>query len=319
MSTQLNTSVLPTLASSSVLGSLNISQYTARKKDKKTETEVIATNNAQSKKAASVYKNLFAECRELEAITSYAADCRVWFNHVTLPWDDNGARIIPTASYFDVMAEVGARTTKFNALVQAFIKVYSTEVSAKAFTLGSLFDRSEYPDISTVAQKFAFSVNVSPMPLAGDFRVDIANDTLTEMREQYEKASTARVAEAMTDAFMRLKNHAEKVRDRLRASLEFDPTKVKETEEYDADGKLIKLTVKTPRRPKLYESMLDNGLELCGIMSSLNVLNDPKLEDIRRELQRALTNADIESLRESTEAQESLKKKMDDLIDKFDF
>jgi len=52
-------------------------------------------------------------------------------------------------------------------------------------------------------------------------------------------------------------------------------------------------------------------------LKSLNVLDDPKLEEARRQLELSLENVDIKSLRESPELRESVKTKMNDLVDKF--
>ncbi len=69
--------------------------------------------------------------------------------------------------------------------------------------------------------------------------------------------------------------------------------------------------------PRLYASMLENALSLCGTLQALNILDDPQLEEARRQLQISLENIDIEALRESPELRDSVKVKMNDLIDKF--
>jgi hypothetical protein len=68
---------------------------------------------------------------------------------------------------------------------------------------------------------------------------------------------------------------------------------------------------------KLYQSMLDNALALCGTLESLNLLDDPDLEAARRALEQSLTDIDIVSLRKSPEVREAIKIKMQDLTDKF--
>ena len=100
--------------------------------------------------------------------------------------------------------------------------------------------------------------------------------------------------------------------------LEFDGA-VEEVKEYDDAGNVTKIEVKKKRRPKLHQSMIDNGLELCGLLSDLNVTNDPDLEAARMELEKALVHVDIDSLRESKEVQQATKKKMDDILSKFNF
>lgn len=309
---------LPSIASAAMLGSLNISVWEARKKDKETEQEVQVSKGARSKRAASVQKHLFAESPALEAIKALRGEARVWFNRVTLPWDDNGNRIITTKQYFEVMNDAAKFKQRFDDLVHIFVSVYPTEISKQAFEMGALFNRNEYPDVSEIAQKFAFNLNVSPLPMAGDFRVDIGNEALRELQERCEADTQVRLKQAVADAWGRVRTQVEWVRDRMVAVLEFDGA-VEEVKEYDDAGNVTKIEVKKKRRPKLHQSMIDNGLELCGLLSDLNVTNDPDLEAARMELEKALVHVDIDSLRESKEVQQSTKKKMDDILSKFNF
>lgn len=295
------------ITTAAMLGTLNMSVWEARKQDKKTAGEVAASKGARSKRAATVQKHLFAECPALEAIKSLRSEARVWFNTHTLPWDDNGRRMVTLASYVRVTDDVAKFEGRFNALVQAFLNMYSTEISKQAFEMGALFDRAEYPPVDEVAAKFRFSYCVEPLPDSGDFRVDIGNEAARMLSAQYEAAMQQRVAGAMADAWERVKTQVEWVQERMTAVLEFDP----DTAEVGEDGK-------KPRRPKLYDSMLENGMALTALLRDLNVANDPRLEEARRQLEAALSRVDIDSLRESTELQRHTLNAMNDIIGKFD-
>lgn len=302
---------LPTIASSAVIGSINISVYTGRKKDKGTEQEVQESKGARSRRAASVHKNLFAECAQLDAIIAHAAKARLWFNSVTLPWNDNGQRLIPTSAYFEISNDAQKYRAEFDKLVRAFVTAYSTEISKQAFALGAFFDRTEYLDVKDIASKFAFTITIQPVPLAGDFRVDVNNDLIAELQSQYEEDTKRCINEAMSDAWNRVRESVEHIRDRMTAVMEYTPGVTEEKDE--TTGELI---ITKTRRPKLHESMIDKGLELCAVLSHLNVLNDPKLEEIRKDLERSLVHVDIKSLKESPEMQSSVKTKMDEILAK---
>lgn len=310
---------LPSIASASMLGSLNISFYVGRKKDKGTEVEVQHNKGAGSSRAASVYKNLFAESAELKAIISYAQECRQWFNKSSIVWDDNGTRIIPTASFFEVDAEIEDRRKRFFALVSVFVKNYDIEVSKQAFMLGALFDRDEFPTAAEVAGKFDFRFNTSPMPLSGHFALDMSNEAVDMLAKRYEADATQRVNRAVAELFGRVKEHVEHIRDRVRATLEFEPDATEEVIATDENGNATEIDIKRKRRPKLYQSLLDNGIELCGMLHSLNITKDPELDEMRAALYDSLVRIDIDSLRKSPEMQESVKKKMDSILDKFSF
>ena len=305
------------IATSAMIGSLNISVWEARKLDKSTQAEVLANKGAKSRRAATVSKHLFSECPSLEAIKTLRGEARVWFNNATLPWDDNGGRLITTAQYMKVMDQAAKFEHRFNTLLDTFVSVYQTEISKQAFEMGALFDRSEYPPVNEVRGKFRFALSVSPVPLAGDFRVDIGNEAAAQLKAQYERALADRVSGAVADTWQRVKQQVEWVHERMTAVLEHDPDAVEEIPTKDEYGNVVSVEIKKKRRPKLYDSMLEQGLELCTLLKDLNVTNDPRLEQARQDLEAALTRVDLDSLKESTELQKATKTAMQDILDKF--
>lgn len=310
---------LPGIAAAAMLGSLNVSVWEGRKKDKDIEQEIADNKGARSKRATSVHKHLFVDCPPLEAIKSLRGEARIWFNKYTLPWDDNGRRLIPTAIYFEIQQEMANFESRFAKLVQTFVQVYSTEISKQAFERGAMFNRDEYPKVEDIAQKFHFTINLTPVPLAGDFRVDIGNDALKELNERCEADTQLRIKGAMAGAWERVKDQVEWVLDRMTKVLDHDPDAVEEIKEYDDDGKVTKLEIKKKRRPKLHDSMLDQGMETCGLLRDLNVTNDPDLEEARRMLEKALVHVDMKSLKESPEMQATTKNAMQAIKNKFKF
>ncbi len=136
------------VARSSMMVDLHIAVYTGRKQDKSTQAEVVANKGANSKKAASVYKSLFADCAELDAITKFQARARAEHYRLTLPWNDYGARLLPTKALLDYQQSMGRYQSEFERLVDAFLDKYDTLVAAAAFQLGTLFDRDEYWEVN---------------------------------------------------------------------------------------------------------------------------------------------------------------------------
>lgn len=310
---------ITSISAAAMLGSLNISVWEARKKDKGIEQEIATSKGARSKRSTSVHKHLFADCAPLEAIKSLRGESRTWFNKYTLPWDDHGKRLFTTSQYFELMQDAANYEQRFNKLVSSFLSVYQTEVSKQAFERGAMFDRNEYPDVSEVAKKFSFAIDTSPVPLAGDFRVDIGKVALEELQERLTAANELRVNAAMGDVWDRVKTQVEWVHERMTAIMEYDPDEVEETKTLDDDGNVIKVDIKKKRRPKLYDTMLDTGIELCGMLRDFNITNDPALEEARKMLESALVRVDIDSLKESTEMQSATRTAMKSIMDKFAF
>lgn len=279
------------LSSSAMLLDLNISVYTGRKQDKATANEVSMAKGARAS-ATSVHKNLFAEDEDLAAINSYAGLIRTWLYSVTLPWSDTGTRLVPTKAFFDISHELNQHEQQFNALVDRFVNNYSTKVAAQAFKLGKLFDSKEYPAASDLHRKFSMRYHFTPVPEAGDFRVDIPAEAAQQLKQKFEQTMSARLQDAMVEPWERLYQEVSHIRSKMIPKEDGKPS-------------------------KLYASMLENALSLCQTLKSLNVMDDPQLEEARRQLEISLENVDIQSLRGSPELRDSMKVKMDDLVDKF--
>jgi hypothetical protein len=66
-----------------------------------------------------------------------------------------------------------------------FLIVYDWKITDAQIKLGDMFNRDEYPTRDNLAGKFAFSLNYTPLPDAGDFRIDIGNEALAQIKSQY--------------------------------------------------------------------------------------------------------------------------------------
>jgi hypothetical protein len=73
------------------------------------------------------------------------------------------------------------------------------------------------------------------------------------------------------------------------------------------------------KRKVFHGTLLTNAQDLITLLSRLNVTNDPKLEQARRDLQAALVNTDISSLKDSDYVRENVKSKVDDILKRFEW
>lgn len=292
MNTTSNTSPV-SLATSAMLCNVTISCWSAKKVAKK-ESEELTDSKAASRKAAQVHKNLLADDQKLMAINKYAAETRNWLARTTVPWADNGLRLVSTRQFLEFKAELDKRKTEFDRLAQEFVREYPTRISAQAFKLGTMFDRGEYPSDMEVASKFAFTYTFLPIPDAGDFRVDVAEDIAAALREQYEIDYAARVRAVSDDLWGRLKEVLEKMVDRLG-------------------------TDDTGKNKVFRDTLVSNALDVCDLLKAVNVTNDVKLEQARMQLERALTNVDAQTLREVDVTRDKVRKDAEDILAAFSF
>lgn len=253
---------------------LNVSVWTARKLDKQASREVKDSKGAVSDDAARVNKNLFAGMDNLKRVTDFVALTRNEFYMKTLPWSDSGQRLVPMAQFFELKAWLNDKEDTFNQLVSEFLTEYPNLISAQAFQLGALFNRSEYPDVTEVGNRFRFRVSVTPLPTAGDFRVDATTEIVAAMQREYGKLYKERMEQAQRDLWSRVYETLRHLSDRLG---------------YDEQGK----------KRVFRDSLVENAVELCDLLKRLNVTNDPDLEHARAWLESTLLGVDAKELRDT--------------------
>jgi len=273
-------------------------QWTARRLDRNTSDEVVMRKGAAAKDAARVNKHLLAGRNELEVINKKVNAARTYVYENTLPWSDSGVRLLPTKRFTEFNERMMAFEQEFVELVNEFVAVYPSLITAQAMALGDMFNRSEYPEPHTIARRFAFHLNYMPVPKAGDFRIDVGNEAQAELQEKLAKMADARVEAAMQDARDRLKAHLDRMMKQLHV-------------EVDADGKA--------KKGKLYDSLIDGGMELCDLLESLNITNDPDIEEARRQLRSVLSTVDIVDLRKHPSARVEIRTQVAEIADKFNF
>jgi hypothetical protein len=292
--TDIKPSAVAGVARSAMMVDLHISVYSGRKQDKATQGEVTTAKGSGSKKAASVYKNLFAECKELDDLTKFQARARAEHYRLTLPWNDQGARLLPTASLLEYQQIMGRYRNEFERLVDAFLDKYDTLVAAAAFQLGTLFDRKEYLSRAQVALRFRMESSFTPLPTSGDFRLDVESTVQRELIEQYERRMEAKLAQANQDSWSRLHEALLRLSDRL---------------VIEEDGK----------KRKFHDTMVTGALELCELLTVMNVTNDPELEKARRKVEEVLSGVTPKELRDEHSTRIQTKQQVDAILDAFDW
>jgi len=289
------------IGSSAMLVELSISSWTARKLDKKVSAEVDVAKNTKVS-AVNVNKNLMAGTGVLDKIIKYAASARAWHNAQTLPWSDNGSRLLPMSNFMNYKEQLTVMEGNFNALVDKFVDSYPELISAAAFQLGDLFDRTEYPDINTLKNRFKFNYSFFPVPNAGDFRVDINEEAKAEIIANCNQAHQDRLENAMKDAWGRLHDCLNRMSDRLTVDVVTDD-EGKPSHEFRV----------------FRDTLMENAVEMVDMLKHLNITKNPDMEQARQALKSAISNHDIDDLRSSMTARNAVKTQVDAILSKFNF
>jgi hypothetical protein len=267
---------------------LNISVWTARKMDRKVSQEVDQTKNTKTR-GGNYHKALLPGMKELEQVNSIANAVRAWHYEQTLPWSDSGSRLLPTANFFTYKARLNQFEQQFNDACETFYAAYPNLISGAALALGDLFNRDDYPTLEEVRHKNRLNYTFSPLPSSGDFRIDAPEAAQQELREQYERFYDKKLEAANRELW-----------DRLHECLTHMSNKLAGEE-----------------KQIFRDSLVTNTTDLCSILTRLNVTNDPKLEEARREVEKALVGLTAHDLRQDNELRQDTKRRVDEILSMF--
>ena len=290
---QENTMTRYNIDTCSLLVEFNTSVWTARKLDKGSTDELVSSKHAGSKDAARVNKHLLAGRSELDVISKHIGNVRNrFFYQQTLPWSDKGLRLLPSIKFIEFNKRMDEEGERFWQLVNDFVAIYPSLITAQAMALGDLFSRDEFPSADAMQQKFAYSINYIPVPTAGDFRIDVGNAATQDLKERYEKFTQERLDAATRDTQNRLKEHLERMAKQLTVDI-----------------------VAGESKPRVFQdSLLDSALDLVEDVKSLNITGDPELERVRKELERALLGVSTKELRKDMAVRTDVKAEVDALL-----
>ena len=287
------------LNSCSVLVTLSVSQWTARKLDRGVSDEINTSKGAKSKDAARVNKNLLAGRPELEEIAKIATRTRNYVYDNTFPWTDAGQRLLPTLKLVEFDKTVRMLMAEFDAKVSSFIAIYPSLITAQAMALGDMFKRDDFPTAAQIAEKFGARLDIEPVPAAGDFRIDVGNEALDELQERLKHLNGTREQALLADITKRIGEHLERMAERLVS---------------DTDAKTGE-----PKQRRFHDTLVTNAYELCSLVKSLPALQGHAIDKAAAALESALGGTSAQALRDNFAKREDVLKAVNDLRNQFDF
>jgi hypothetical protein len=291
MLTKTNNIATP-LARKAVLVSVNISQWTARKLDKRVTDEVNREHGAAGN--AGRYNKLLIEAERLAKITSLVSSARALHYGMTRPWADEGPRILPNALFVKFSDEFRKLKREFEQAANEFADGYPRFVEERKHALNGLYNESDYPDVSEIRAKFKLEMTILPFPDAADFRSDLDEDTVDDIRREIAETSSRVVDDAMRHTAEQIIGVVGHVGTKLK--------------EYNAGAK------GNGKRSFFLDSLIDNVRDLVDLLPAFNLTEDPKLTQIIARIQKELCAEDAGELRKNDAARESVQKSADEIV-----
>lgn len=278
----------PTISSSSMLVELSVCHWTGRKLDRRASKDVTATNNAASG-VANVNKKLLGDCAELTAVQKFTSNVRNIHYGMTMPWSDTGLRLLPTAQYFKYNEAMTAVQDEFTQLVSKFLGAYDWEIMQSQAKLGDLFQRDDYPTLEALRSKFKFRLTYIPLPDAGDFRIDIANEAADEIKTHYNSYYSTQLNNAMNDVWHRTYDTLKRMSERLDYG--------------DHEKKKV-----------FRDSLVENVSEMVELLRVCNVTGSTQMSAMADKLDAALSGVTPDALREDAYLRNETKRAVDEAI-----
>jgi hypothetical protein len=202
----------------------------------------------------------------------------------TLPWADEGWRLLSNANFMTYTDAMRAEKAKFTAAVDEFISRYPTLKAEAPAKLGKLYRASDYPNVATVRARFDWSIEFKPVPSRGDVRCELPAEAL----EMVEASIVARVEratrEAMVDAWKRLHEAVMRIKN---ASA--------------PDG-------------VVRENLIAHAKETVELLGRLNVSQDQDLDAMRKRVLKELTVIEVEDLRTDDKLRKDTEKRANAII-----
>lgn len=196
-----------------MLGTLNISVWNPKKTDRKVTLETLIQHGA-SQDAGAFVKNLLPD-GAIDGVKKIESKLRALFYRRSLPWRDDGIRILPAAVWFEFSAEMRALREEFDQAVGQFLIDYDVHRAKAKVALNGMFNDSDYPAVELVRQKFAVRLSVFPLPDSEDFRVDLPDDVRAAIGQEIDDSVKDSVVLANADLRNRLGKALASVVDRL--------------------------------------------------------------------------------------------------------
>ena len=250
-----------------MLVAVHISLWTAVKHDRKISQDVAHQHGAHLG-AGRYNKHLLNGADKLDALRTLAGQIRQYLYKITLPWSDEGTRLLPNELYFDLMKRMREFEAAFEQGVEDFLLVYPSYIEQVKPELNGLFREEDYPSLDRLRGKFALSLKILPIKCGADFRVKMSAEERARIAREIDADVRQALTEGTEDLWKRLREVVSHMVDRLN-----EP------------------------ESRFHASMVTNVAELVEILPRLNVNGDPDLNRLAAEARLRLCNYSSQELK----------------------
>lgn len=253
------------LTEKAMLVRLSVSQWTARKYDRQVSKEVDTTHGVEN---AGRYNKVLIALESIKKISRVANDARTFHYNNTLPWSDEGQRILPALNFMTYSKKMRQLHQEFDNAVSDFLQGFPALKADAKNRLNGLYHENDYPDQDTLKLKYRFDVSILPIPAGDNFIVDLVDDSLKEIQGEIDFKVESALVEATKDIWRRISAVLDHMINKL-----------------STEGATFR------------NSLVGNVVELVELLPKFNLGNDPEMEAVRKELEQKICTLDPDDLR----------------------
>jgi hypothetical protein len=279
------------ITSRAMLAQFTVSQWEARKTDKRATLQTIEQNNAK-RDSGTFHKSLIAK-DALADIKAVVGKARQDHADMSLPWLQDGTRILPVDAFDRYTNAMQAHRQAFERAVSDFCVNYPDFIEQARDSLGDLFNPDDYPPVAYINRRFSWHIAILPMPAASDFRVDMDSATVALIQSEMNETIDAAIGGAMRDVSNRLYSVVKAMADKLSG---YDPTLGKQ-------GGVFR------------DSLVENIRELLAVLPALNLTGDKAFADLIEQTRDKLATHDAATLRDDSTLRNETAKAAADIAD----
>jgi hypothetical protein len=274
------------LTSKAMTANMTVGMWMATRLDKGASAELTVRAGAKPD-AARVNKHLI----DKEALAPIVRACgalRTHFHEHTMPWKDNGDRILTRKMFTTFIERHNRLAEQFEAAVDHFVRSeYPKEIQRAAFRMGSMFKPEDYPEPIRLRGKFYVVLGIDAITTSGDFRVELDDATVAKVRAEIDTASEHRVKAAMADIWERLVSAVSHAQSRLS-----DPEQ------------------------RFQSTTLTNVSDLLVIADAMNLTDDPNLTSICHELDQIFGSVSATDIRKDASMRSAVATEAEEIVEK---
>jgi hypothetical protein len=250
-----------------MLAAVHISIWTAVKHDRKISRDV-ADQHGAHQGAGRYNKQLLRGADKLDELRTLAGQVRQYFYKITLPWSDEGFRLLPSNLYFDLTAKMREFETGFEQGVESFLCVYPQYIEQVRPELNGLFRQEDYPDVEKLRKKFRVKLEVLPIPSGNDFRVHMSAEEQARVAREIDANVRQSLTRGTEDLWKRLREVVAHMVDRLN-----EP------------------------ESRFHATLVTNVFDLVELLPRLNVNGDAELNRFAEQARQKLCNFTAQDLK----------------------